>query len=113
MRKLTGDNLKVAWAGFSTYNLASFSIMQKVHGVHSRPHLKLENQRKFCPVCRRFNPIISRLMHAPCTGWLWLGAKQRAKLRAESRLKQLLGSLPFTLSASTVLSYKTLCTGKY
>jgi hypothetical protein len=49
-RKLTGENLKVVWAEFSTLSEA---VLQSVHGfwpIHTRPSLDLKARSRFRPV---------------------------------------------------------------
>jgi hypothetical protein len=48
--KLTGDNLKVLWAKFSTISQAVLVMSVIARHIQSRPHLDLNTRPKFLPV---------------------------------------------------------------
>jgi hypothetical protein len=57
VQKLTGDNLKVVAAEFSTYSLAVFVMSVIAWHTHARPQLELKTRPRFCPVSLSlFNP---------------------------------------------------------
>jgi hypothetical protein len=47
---LTGDNLKVVWAEFSTLSWAVFVLNEIAWPGQVRPHLELKTLPNFCPV---------------------------------------------------------------
>jgi hypothetical protein len=49
-QKLTGENLKVVWAKFSTLSLAVFVMSIIAWYRQTRSYLKLKTQPRFCPV---------------------------------------------------------------
>jgi hypothetical protein len=49
-RKLTGENLKVVWAKFSTLSWAVFIMSAIARYGSTRNHLKLKTRPRFCPV---------------------------------------------------------------
>ncbi len=52
-QKLTGENLKVAWAEFSTLSMPVFAMSVIARHGQARPHLELKTQVRFCPVGSR------------------------------------------------------------
>ncbi len=50
VQKLTGDNLKVVLAKFSTFNLGCFVMYANAQCIQARPGLELKTWPRLCPV---------------------------------------------------------------
>ncbi len=58
--KLTGENLKVVWAEFSTLSLVVFIMNVISLSRHVRPHLELKTRPRFRPVSLSLSMAIAR-----------------------------------------------------
>jgi hypothetical protein len=57
VQKLTGENLKVIWAKFSSLILAVLVSSVIAWYRQARPHLELKTWPRFCPVSLSFSVI--------------------------------------------------------